>query len=197
MSQNDGLEPLKALLGEWTIRARLALFTYNRAASNCRTWDSLIGGTATILTAAVGTAVFATLKNEISTTSRVIVGTVSILAAILSALGVFAALPKRIEQYEAAARRFGAVRRELEQALAKIAVNGTVDMGLLDELRERLNSAAESSPNAPRRIWNRTRRHIKGDYTSWERTIRKMVGRNPPGPLGGPVDLSSGDVVNR
>lgn len=193
MSHDDGIEPVKVLLLEWTLRVRLALFTYNRAASNCRTWDSLIGGTATILTAAVGTTLFATLKNDVNTTARITVGAVSILAAILSALGVFAALPKRIEQYEAAARRFGAVRREIEQTLAQISTNVTVDMDRLDELREGLNLAAESSPNAPRRIWNRTRRHIKGDYTWWERAIRKVAGRHSPRPLGGPADLSSGE----
>lgn len=48
-----------------------------------------------MLTASIGTAVFATLKSDVGFAARLIIGTVSVAAAILSAVQVFAALPSR------------------------------------------------------------------------------------------------------
>ena len=185
-------DPTYRLLDEWRVRAMLALFAYNRAANRCRRWETFLGGAATILTASIGTAVFATLKSDVDFAARLIVGTASVAAAVLSAIQVFAALPGRIEQYEKAARRFGAIRREIEETQALAALGQDLSAQVLDNLRSTLDDAADNSPNAPSRIWARTRRHVKGEYTWWERGYRKLSGLHPPqGLTTGPDDSIS------
>lgn len=108
---------VQRLLFGWERRATRALVAFNRAASRCRTWDVLLGGGSALLTAAVGTAVFVSLEHSISMSARIAVGLVSVVAALLAGLKTFAGLPGRTEEYERAARLYGRLCREIEQAL--------------------------------------------------------------------------------
>ena len=178
----------RELLGRWEERARLALFAYNRAANRCRSWQTLLGGATAALAATVGTAVFATLGQSLSLVPRVIVGLVSVSAAVLSAIQTFAGLPDRIATYERAARRFASVRRDVE--VLRCASPGSLGPADLRELQVRLDHAAEDSPNAPRRLWERTRREMKGEFAWWERVSRLLRGLPPPRRLGsGKLDV--------
>jgi hypothetical protein len=52
------------LLADWQERAMLALFAYNRAANRCKSWDTRVGGVVAVLTAVIGTAIFATVNDD-------------------------------------------------------------------------------------------------------------------------------------
>lgn len=156
-----------ATLAEWERRALLALLAYNLAASRCRTLSTVLGASSAVLAGAVGTAVFASLSRDPSTLVRVTVGLVSVLTAVLASIQTFANWSARIDDYERAARRFGAVRRmiERERSILSEARNREV----LREVEVALNEAAEASPNAPGRIYARVRRHMKGQFTRTDR----------------------------
>lgn len=141
----------EVLLVDWQQRATLALFAYHRAANRCRTWHARVGGAAVILTAVIGTAVFATLQSELSFVPRLVVGAVSVLAAILAGIQTFAAFPQRIEDYEKAARRYSAVRRDIEAVRLSLPVGADEIKGEVARIRESLDRATADSPNGPRR----------------------------------------------
>jgi hypothetical protein len=175
------------LLRQWQLRATLALFAYNRAADRARSWDARGGATAAIITAVTATAIFATLKENVSILPRVIFGVVTIAAAVLSGLRATAALPARIESYEQAARRYGALRREIESVRLEARLNPSgAETALpdIERIRAELDEAAAVSPNAPQRIWNRARRHVKGEFTWLERVEKRLRGLPEPDALG-------------
>jgi hypothetical protein len=172
------------LLREWQSRAALALFAYNRAASRCRAWDTRLGGLIAVLSAIVGTSVFATLQNNLSVAAKITVGMVSVTAAVVAGVQAFATLSKRAYEYERAARIFGSLRRQIEEARWLLHDDSDAMAARVSELRLRLDDAARDSPNTPPRIWNRARREMKGEFTRAERFIRYIRGLPPPLTLG-------------
>lgn len=182
---NDDQRPsVASLLAEWDSRATLALVSCNRAATRYRQWNMLLGIGSAALSAVAGTAVFATLDNgDVGSWLRIIVGAVIVLAATLTAIQTFARFPELVDEYERSARRFGKVRREIEQMRpvlvgADPAADETQE--ILSALRAKVDAAGEESPNAPRRIWEKTRREMKGDFGWWDRWRRRLAGRTPP-----------------
>jgi hypothetical protein len=140
------------LLSEWQSRATLALVAYNRAASRCRAWDTRLGGFIAVLSAIVGTSVFATLQNDVGTAARIAVGLVSVTAAVVAGVLAFATFSKRAYEYERAARTFGSLRREIEETRWLLANDADAVTRQISTLRARLDDAARDAPNAPPRI---------------------------------------------
>lgn len=175
MSANDTASGADQLLAEWEERAVLAILAFNSAADRSRFWDRAIGVAAVALTTAVGTSVFASLQTEISSQFQIVVGLVTLLAALLSALQTFAPLEQGIEDYRRAARRYSALRRHIEHERLGLARAGD-QQEVLRRVSEQLAAAADESPNAPRSIYQRERRRIKGQSTSWERLILRVRG---------------------
>jgi len=185
------------LLHQWQQRTIVAIFAYNRAASRCRMLDTLLGGIAATLAAAIGTAVFATLEQQVGTAARIFAGTLSVAAAILAGVQTFATLPKRVEEYEQAGRRFGSLRREIELLRLTLPETPAGMAQAVEEIRRRLDLAAQSSPNAPRRLWERTREQVKGEYGYGYRIRRRLRGLPPARPLGLGGVLDDGGVLER
>lgn len=175
---------LDDLLREWQSRASLALYAYNRAATRCRAWDTRLGGLIAILTAIVGTSVFATLQNDVSVGAKIAVGLVSVLAALVAGVQAFATLSKRAFEYERAARSYGAIRREIEEMRLVHRDDPEALAACVRTLRSRLDDAAREAPNAPPGIWNRTRNEMKGEFTRLHRWQRAVRGLPPPNKLG-------------
>lgn len=167
------------LLAHWQQRTLVAFLAHNLAADRCRSWDTRLGGSVAVLTAVVGTSIFATLNHDPSVTAKIVAGTVSVAAAIAAGIRAFAALPQRIEDYRLAARQYGAIRREIEQIRAVASADGEISVATITHVRTLLDEVAENSPNAPRRIWAKSRRHTRGEFTWWERAIDRLRGLPP------------------
>jgi hypothetical protein len=158
------------LLANWESRARLSAIAQARSANRCVAWDARLGSTATVLTAIVGTSIFATLQEDVSVAARVVVGVLTIAAATSTAVHTFAALSQRRDAYQKASRRHAAVRRRIEAVRARLAEGEQFDVWAeIASLQTALDDAALASPNASPRIWERTRRQLNGHYTWWER----------------------------
>jgi hypothetical protein len=169
------------LLQDWRNRTRLALYAYNSAVNSLRRVERWLGGAAATLGAVAGTVVFATLSISPSFTARLIVGLVTVLAAVLVAIQTFAGFDKRIGAYEEAARQWGRVRRLIEQARLELTDDPATPSAVLTAIRVEIDAVAEQCPNAPGRIWNRTRRQVQNRYTWWERFVSKVKGLGTPG----------------
>lgn len=116
-------------------------------------------------------SVFAALQKDFSTFARVIVGILTVAAAASSAVHVFAALQDRKAAYERAARRHASVRRRIESVRAELAARGGLDTEWkkIGEIKEEMDYVAASSPNASGRLFDKTRRQLKGEFTRGER----------------------------
>jgi len=112
-----------------------------------------------VLTTIVGTSVFASLTTNgdgdpaTSIKVRVIVGTVSLLAAVLSSLQTFLRYSVRSEGHRVAAMRYEALRRDMTKTLALPPGPRGDPVRELDSVRQRLDRYAKESPTIGERRW--------------------------------------------
>ena len=108
------------LLQDWYRRARENQFAHYEAIKPLSSGNYKLGIPVAILSGLVGTSIFATLETDQADISlRIVFGIISILAAVLASLQTFLRLSERAEKHRAVAVRYGALRRELETAIAK------------------------------------------------------------------------------
>ena len=147
------------LLQDWYRRAREAQFALYEAAKPLSRANYNLGIPVALLSAFVGTSIFATLqKDQADTRLRILIGIISVLAAVLASLQTFLRLSERAEKHRAAAVRYGALRRELEAAIAK---GGPYEDKLVAGVREKLDSISSDSPEIPARVWTKVEKLLK------------------------------------
>ncbi|RDK03540.1 SLATT domain-containing protein [Paraburkholderia lacunae] len=151
-----------ALLMKWIRRARESQMSHYDMADLLSARERRVGWLVTALTAFVGTAVFASLNEAaVAPALRIIVGLVSVMAAVSAALQTFFRFAERAEKHRAAGARYGAVRRRLEAVFA--GDPDARDGHYLSAIRDELDRLAEDSPNVPPAVFYRTQRTLSGD----------------------------------
>ena len=152
---------IESLAADWFRRARES----QRAHYECGAWynrlNRLLGIPTIVLSAGVGTAVFATLDKGASGSLKVILGLLSVTAAVLSSLQTFMAFGDLGTRHKAAGARYGAIRRSLE--LLKVnppTGEHEVSQELLRIKRE-MDELAESAPHVPSSLKRRIDEEMK------------------------------------
>jgi signal transduction histidine kinase len=101
------------------------------------------------LTTLVGTSVFATLQHDVRTSLRIIIGAVSVIAAVLASLQTFLRFQERSERHRASAELWSQIRRDTERTLAlhpDYLAERSDPKTYLDSLGEKLDRVAGQSP---------------------------------------------------
>src|SRR5919204_3348322 len=142
-------------LRDWERRAAAAAEVHFQTAEYLSRWNIFLGVPVVTLSAIVGTATFATLAHDVNVGIRVAAGTLSVIAAVLASIQTFLRFGARAEQHRVAAERWSAIRREIEKALALHAAQVGDPTQLLDDIKARMDEAAEKSPAMPDRRWKR------------------------------------------
>jgi SMODS and SLOG-associating 2TM effector domain family 4 len=141
------------LLQDWYRRARENQFAHYEALKPLASANYKLGIPVAILSALVGTSIFATLQHETAIGFRIGVGFVSVLAAVLASIQTFLRFTERAEKHRAAAARYGALRRELEAVISK---GGPFEDKVVQGLREKLDAISSESLEIPESIWKKT-----------------------------------------
>ena len=154
-------EATDALLEDWQRRAAAAKECHYRSATALRRAHAFLGVPVVVLTAVVGTSVFATLsKAEVSTSVRVAVGAVSLGAAVLAGLQTFFRFGERAERHVIAADWYAALYRETSQVRAMPPSLRGAPKECLDRLRKEMSKIGQQAPDIPENLWQTVaRRH--------------------------------------
>jgi hypothetical protein len=146
---------VRRLLVEWRDRADAASKTHFAVANRLSALNLGLGIPVVVLTTLVGTSVFATLQQVLSTTVRIFAGIAIVAAAVLASLQTFLSSAERAEKNWAAGEAWAAIRREITEMLAlhpaNIAARGNPKQ-YLDELRARMDEVAKESPGMSNRV---------------------------------------------
>ncbi len=121
------------------------------AAKACELNNVCLGVPVIVLTTIVGSAVFSSVQSDTSTSTKIIVGVLSITAAVLSGLQTFLKFSERAARHKVTATKYGILRRELEQAIA-LTGGRKLEKSFMDSLRARWDSLDEESPTVPERL---------------------------------------------
>lgn len=159
----DSLEAARALLNLWRDRARTNQKAHYDQAERYRRLHFWFGAFAIIVSAAVLTTaamVFTLVKFIGEDVTRLALGLLGFVAAVLSAIQTFSKFSEFSAEHHGAARKFGNINRNVEKHLA-------LPMPPIDELRilltdieQQLNTAAERVPAIPRNWWQRVPKEV-------------------------------------
>src|SRR5262245_51194572 len=141
------------LLQDWRNRAYAAQSAYYIMAERYRRWNYLLGIPVVILSGLVGTAIFADLQARVAN-SQWLIGSVSILAAVLSSLQTFLRLSDSAAEHGSAAAWYSAIRRDAEQILALPREARGHPKTCLDAIRQEMNKAGQKAPPLSEKLWN-------------------------------------------
>lgn len=133
---------------DWYARAAYVAHSHYRAALRFSKLNFWFSFPAVVLATVVGTSVFATLQAKPDLWWQVVVGLMSIAAAVLSALQSFLSYNEKAEKHRSAGAKYNAVGRELELWLSL----PQEDLEKLDSIRQRIDTLAQESPHIPEAI---------------------------------------------
>jgi hypothetical protein len=154
---------LERLYESWHRRVAAAEHGHRLMADRLRRRYFLLGIPVVVFTTLVGTGAFASMQNANansimtenadSDTVLLIVGGISVLAAVLSSLQTFLRYATRAEGHRIAALRYETLRREMAETLAlEPDARGQPDR-MLDNARNRMDRYAKESPTIGERMW--------------------------------------------
>jgi len=156
-------EPANAveLLRGWLLHAHKGRDRHDQAARRYEARRTGFGVPAIILSAAVGTSVVASVGRDAAVWAQVLVGLMSVAAAVLAALQTFFDYPGRAERHRIAGTRYKAFIRELEETRA--TAGSIPDREYLDGLRQRLDALEQEAPVVAASIYDAVeRRYAQG-----------------------------------
>ncbi len=154
-------DDVERLFEAWLRRVAAAEAGHRRDSDQLRRGSLMLGVPVVVLTTIAGTSVFASLQNgNVPTGVRVFIGTISILAAVLSSLQTFLRFGMRAEGHRIAAFRYETLRREITQVLALPRASRPQPVRELDSVRQRLDRYAKESPTIGERRWAKLERQF-------------------------------------
>lgn len=144
---------------EWANGLRLSQTVHHLMAERCAKRNKRLGVPAVILTAVVGTALFATVEDNPSNVWRIAAGLLSVTAGVLVSLQTFLAYDARERTHRTIASRYADLRRILEQE----RLSGEVRNECLTHIRERWCEIDGAATPTPERLRARALKKIKED----------------------------------
>lgn len=105
----------KILLTDLFRRARESQIIHYECGSHYERWNYLLGVSAMILSAVVGTAIFTSLDAADIGNYKILIGLISVLVTIVTALHTFLGYAQRSEKHKAAAAGYSSIRKTLER----------------------------------------------------------------------------------
>jgi hypothetical protein len=152
-----------ALLRQWLARARRGAYGHYAEAQRCQRFHLAIGIPAVALSAIVGTTVFASLSSatQLDKWVQFAIGTISVVAAVLTALQTLLRLSERADQHRNAASQYSTIRRNIEQRLVFV---DTLNRDIIDVIRKELDQLAARAPDISEAAWVKVKKTMSEDY---------------------------------
>jgi len=145
----------------WHTGIRLMHIAHSRAASRSTRLHRALGIPVVIVTTVVGTTVFSSLGNEPNVAMTIVVGCLSIAAAVLSSLQTFLNYSGAAERHNTAGIKYGMLRRELEQFLDDTDDSKEVLKEFMENFRARWDQIDQESPPVTERVHDEAYAHLR------------------------------------
>ena len=145
------------MLNRWRLNCRRSQIANYNCASRFASQNYLLGVPTVIMSAIVATSVFVSLGISVEPYIQIIVGLVSVLAAVLAALQTFLKREELASKHRSIAADYGSVKRKLDQQIAKLEAEEEVSQQTVDSIRGRMDRLSIQGPIVPRDIWAKAR----------------------------------------
>jgi hypothetical protein len=141
----------EALLNQWIIGLRISHRGHHESAKHYEHLHWLLSLPTVIVSAALGTTVFAGLQNSTMPFAKTSMAILSVMTVALSSLQGALRFGERSERHKSAAAQIGEVRRALEERV----VLKQYDEQTMDETRKKWDATDRQAPTIPSRIYNK------------------------------------------
>jgi hypothetical protein len=145
---NDTYQSTRTIANDWYKRSSTVAVGHYKAAERYARRHALLSAFSAVLSAVVGTAVFATLQQQPDPRIQIAVGLTSVVAAVLAVLSAGTGFQDKAEKHRIAGSKYNAVGRELEQLLTK----KEIEEQSLTNVRSRLDALAQEMPHIPKSV---------------------------------------------
>lgn len=145
------------LLAQWGKIAAAAQHAHYLLATRLGRRNRWLGIPTVICSAIVGTSLFATLSKrteDVPVSLRVLIGLLSVVAAVLAATQTFLRFAERSERHVQAGDWYSAIKRDVEQILAFPPEDRDDAKEVLNRIRKDMNKAGQTYPEIGERTWH-------------------------------------------
>jgi hypothetical protein len=144
------------LLEAWGRLAIAAQHAHYHLATDLRRRNLWLGVPTVVCASIVGTSLFATLSKSVTLPPavRLVIGSLSLLAAVLAAVQTFLRFAERSERHVQAGDWYSAIRRDVDELLALPPRDRGKPKDVLDRLRKDLNKAGQTYPEIGEKTWH-------------------------------------------
>ena len=156
LPENSPSDILKA----WLFRLHRMQTAHYQAAVVLGRHNQLLGVLGMIFGAFVGSTLFANLQHTPKFELKLLLGLLSLVAAIFAGLQPFLKLGERAEKHRATGSRFSALRTEVEQEMALQRDAKKLKI-FMDQFRARWSALNDEAPAVPGKVWQRTVKRFK------------------------------------
>ncbi|GAB3550385.1 hypothetical protein GCM10027343_33320 [Noviherbaspirillum agri] len=149
----------RELVLAWIRRARESQMAHYEMANIFSARERWLGVPVILISTIIGTTVFASVSTQaIAPETKIAVGMLSVLAAVLSSLQTFFKYSERSEKHRSAGARYSAARRKLEVIYAENTESQ--EKHYIATLREELDRLGEESPHVPVSVFEKVQKNI-------------------------------------
>ena len=149
------------MLKDWYDRVGITQKAHQYSVERFERRGHMLGIPTIVLTAIVGTSIFAAIGESVDIRLQIVAGLISVTAAVLASLQTFLGYAERTEKHRIAAAKYGALGRELEamRVSSELANDETVA-----DIRKRIDVLALESVNTPIPLYSKAWRN----WEKWE-----------------------------
>lgn len=150
-------QKIRDLLENWGNRAVVAIDSHYFCSRYYAKRHYWLGIPTILLSAIVGSSIFSIAEFQTPNHLRISLGSLSVLAAVLSSLQTFFRYSERSETHKSTASRYSSIKREIEQLLISPDLSFKEVKKDVDSIRNKLDDLSFSSPRIPDGVWENAR----------------------------------------
>lgn len=158
--ENTTSRRVDMLMEHWFGRVRISQVINYRCANFFSSLHLVLGLPSVALSIVVGTAVFVSISKESTGSTKIVLGLVSLGAAVLSSLQTFLRYAERAERHRTTGAKYGAMKRRLELLKALPPQEDKEVATILASIKSEVDHIAESAPEVPNFILQRVKRQL-------------------------------------
>jgi hypothetical protein len=147
------------LIEQWRFRSHRVQLAHYECARRCESLHLWLGLPAIALSTLVGTAVFSSLEKSANVTLQIVVGLLSVLAAVLTGLQTFLRYGELADKHRIAGARFANLKHRIELLMTQ--PDGPEVASQLVIIEEAWAGLREESPSLSSTVWRRIEREVK------------------------------------
>jgi hypothetical protein len=150
-------ESVEQLLRGWLLHAHKGRQRHDLAARRCDLTRRWISGAAAVLSAIVGTSIFAALEKDLGASNlkiKVAIIATGIFSAVLTGLSSFMNLAERTEKHRSASVQYKKMIRELERVLSQPVTEMPREHPDVIRIKQQLDELEEKAPVVPEKFYS-------------------------------------------